>query len=105
VERDKDMLKVAGENVGAPEIERVLLTVAGVREAAVVERPDPMRGEVRVAFVMASSAAVAEAASAACAGLLRPYKRPVGARVVDDPPRSTRDKVAKAEQRRLAARW
>jgi carnitine-CoA ligase len=105
VERDKDVLKVAGENVGAREIERVLLAVAGVREAAVVGRPDPMRGEVPVAFVVASSPAVGEAASAACAEMLPPYKRPVEVRVVDDLPRSTLDKVAKAELRRLAARW
>jgi crotonobetaine/carnitine-CoA ligase len=103
VERDKDVLKVAGENVGAPEIERVLLTVAGVREAAVVGRPDPMRGEVPVAFVVASSPAVAAAASAACAAMLPPYKRPVEVRVVDDLPRATLEKVAKAELRRLAA--
>ena len=102
VERDKDVLKVAGENVGAPEIERVLLTVPGVREAAVVGRADEMRGEVPVAFVVAS-ADVTAAAHAACASMLPPYKRPVEIRVVDDLPRSTLDKVAKAELRRRVA--
>jgi carnitine-CoA ligase len=102
VERDKDVLKVAGENVGAPEIERVLLTVPGIREAAVVGRPDEMRGEVPVAFVVAPPGVVA-AAHAACAELLPPFKRPVEIRVVDDLPRSTLEKVAKAELRRLVA--
>jgi crotonobetaine/carnitine-CoA ligase len=51
LERDKDVLKVAGGNVGAPGIERVLLTVNGVREAAVVGRPDELRGELPVAFM------------------------------------------------------
>jgi carnitine-CoA ligase len=104
VERDKDVLKVAGENVGAPEIERVLLTVPGVREAAVVGRPDEMRGEVPVAFVVAVGGAdIVAAAHAACAAMLPPYKRPAEIRVVDDLPRSTLEKVAKGELRRRIA--
>lgn len=103
VERDKDVLKVAGENVGAPEIERVLLTVDGVREAAVVGRPDEMRGEVPVAFVVSDDPSVLGRATAACVELLPPYKRPVEIRVVADLPRSTLEKVAKAELRRLVA--
>jgi crotonobetaine/carnitine-CoA ligase len=105
VERDKDVLKVAGENVGAPEIERVLAGVPGVREAAVVGRPDEMRGEVPVAFVVSADdpAKVSAAARAACESMLPPYKRPVEIRVVADLPRSTLEKVAKAELRRLVA--
>jgi carnitine-CoA ligase len=98
VERDKDVLKVGGENVGAPEIERVLLGVPGVREAAVVGRPDPMLGDVPVAFVVADDTKVA-AIEAACAAALPPFKRPREIRVVDDLPRATLDKVAKAQLR------
>ncbi|WP_169721571.1 AMP-binding protein [Nocardioides alkalitolerans] len=98
VERDKDVLKVGGENIGAPEIERVLRGVAGVDEVAVVGRPDRMLGEVPVAFVTARSGerVSVEAATAACAELLTDFKRPREIRVVDDLPRSTLDKVAKA---------
>ena len=54
VERDRDVLKVGRRERRRAEIERViLLTVPGVREAAVVGRPDDMRGEVPVAFVLA----------------------------------------------------
>src|SRR6185312_7009763 len=102
VERDKDVLKVGGENIGAPEIERVLLGAAGVREAAVVGRPDPMLGEVPVAFVTAAPGArlspeqLAEQLAERCATMLAGFKRPREVRVVDELPRSTLDKVAKA---------
>jgi crotonobetaine/carnitine-CoA ligase len=103
VERDKDVLKVGGENVGAPEIERVLLGVPGVREVAVVGRPDPMLGEVPVAFVLpADPGGIAPGPlEAACERELTPYKRPREIRVVDELPRSTLDKVAKAALREL----
>lgn len=98
VERDKDVLKVGGENIGAPEIERVLLDVPGVDEAVVVGRPDLMLGEVPVAFVTprpGHQVSVADA-EARCAELLTAFKRPREIRVVDDLPRSTLDKVAKS---------
>jgi crotonobetaine/carnitine-CoA ligase len=103
VERDKDVLKVGGENVGAPEIERVLRGVVGVREAAVVGRRDPMLGEVPVAFVTVAeqSSWTGSALTEHCATLLTGPRRPREIRVVDDLPRSTLDKVAKARLRAL----
>ena len=103
VERDKDVLKVGGENVGAPEIERVLRGVVGVREVAVVGRPDPMLGEVPVAFVTVAEHSVwtGPALAEHCAALLTGPRRPREVRVVEDLPRSTLDKVAKARLRAL----
>jgi crotonobetaine/carnitine-CoA ligase len=103
VERDKDVLKVGGENVGAPEIERVMRGVAGVREVAVVGRPDVMLGEVPVAFVTVAphSTWTGQALAEHCAALLSGPRRPREVRVVDDLPRSTLDKVAKAQLRAL----
>jgi len=105
VERDKDVLKVGGENVGAPEIERVIRSLDGVREVAVVGRPDPMLGEVPVAFVTLTHPAAWTGAGimARCAELLPGARRPREVRVVDDLPRSTLDKVAKARLRTLLA--
>jgi crotonobetaine/carnitine-CoA ligase len=106
VERDKDVLNAGGENVGAPEIERVLLGVPGVREAAVVGRPDHMLGEVPVGFVLSDNdeETVRRAAGSRCAVLLPSFKQQREIHVVRTLLRSTLDKVAKAQLRRLVER-
>jgi crotonobetaine/carnitine-CoA ligase len=72
----------------------------------VVGRPDVMLGEVPVAFVTARPGAVVSVAEAAarCEELLTDFKRPREIRVVDQLPRSTLDKVAKAALRELLLR-
>lgn len=108
-DRSKDMLKVGGENVAASEIERVIITVPGVAEAAIVGRKDPMLDEVPVAFVLAPGlepaqrAALASAVQDACRDALADFKRPREVRVVEELPRSTLEKVAKVELRKLLA--
>jgi carnitine-CoA ligase len=52
VARAKDMIKRAGENIAAGEIEDVLLEHPGVIDAAVIGVPDAMRDEAIVAFVV-----------------------------------------------------
>jgi len=103
-DRDKDMLKVGGENVAASEIERVILSTPGVREAAVVARPHPMLDEAPVAFVIAEEGrgdALPAEIIAACKATLADFKVPHEIRIVEDLPRSTLEKVAKAELRKL----
>ncbi len=103
-DRDKDMMKVGGENVAASEIERVIMTVPGINECAVVAKKHPMLDEVPVAFVLplpnAPSDLVARI-TAACATQLADFKQPREVRVVNELPRSTLDKIAKAELRKL----
>ena len=50
-DRKKDMLLVNGNNVYPREIEEVIYQFPNVKEAAVIGRPDPRRGEQAVAFV------------------------------------------------------
>jgi len=104
-DRAKDMLKVGGENVAASEIEQVIITVAGVRETAVVAKKHPMLDEVPVAFVIPRSGVKPEELEAnvlaACRERLADFKVPCEVRLVDEMPRSTLEKVAKAELRKM----
>ncbi|MFC4496438.1 AMP-binding protein [Streptomyces ovatisporus] len=52
VARADDMIVSAGYNIAGPEVEDVLLRHPGVSEAAVVGRPDDLRGQVAVAYVV-----------------------------------------------------
>jgi crotonobetaine/carnitine-CoA ligase len=100
-DRDKDVLKVGGENVGASEIERVIAAVPGVSEVAVVAGPDDMLTEVPIAFVVPSESRpdLADDVQAACRAKLADFKVPRQVHVVEDLPRSTLNKVAKAQLR------
>ena len=103
-DRSKDMLKVGGENVTASEIERIILAMPGVREVAVVGKPHRMLDEVPVAFVISQPtpppAHLDETIVAACRSRLAKFKVPSEVHFVDELPRSTLGKVAKAALRR-----
>lgn len=53
VGRIDDVIKVAGENVSLTEIEAALAQAPGILEVAVLAKPDPIRDQVPVAFVVA----------------------------------------------------
>jgi crotonobetaine/carnitine-CoA ligase len=106
-ERDKDMLKVGGENVSAKEVEDLCRTVAGVGEVAVVGRSHPMLDVVPVAFVIKGANAPDEATLEAqiielCRTNLSDFKVPRAVYCVEDFPRATLDKVAKNQLRDIA---
>ena len=52
VDRIKDLIKFRGYSVAPGEVERVLLSHPGIKEACVIGRPDPTEGEVPVAYVV-----------------------------------------------------
>jgi long-chain acyl-CoA synthetase len=57
-DRKKDMLLVNGINVYPREIEEVLYRFPGVKEAAVIGKPDSRKGEQPIAFVAGDEGAV-----------------------------------------------
>ncbi len=106
-DRSKDMLKVAGENVAASEVERVILETGLAAEVAVVAKPNPMRGQVPAAFVIPSPAADQDAIEKileSCQKRLATFKVPDEIRLVDALPRAALNKVAKNELRAILER-
>ena len=108
LDRAKDMLKVGGENVAASEIEALVLAVAGVSEVAAVAKLDPALDEVPVLFVVSTKPQDETEEDALCARIaqtcrenLAEFKVPRAIYVVADLPRSTLEKVAKAELREM----
>jgi acetyl-CoA synthetase len=53
--RADETIKVSGHRIGAPELESVIAGLDEVAEVVVVGMPDPLRGEVPVAFVVLKS--------------------------------------------------
>jgi crotonobetaine/carnitine-CoA ligase len=100
-ERDKDVLKVGGENVSAREVEDMARQVPGIAEIAVVGQAHDFLSMVPVAFVIKgpgaeSDNAVFEAAIIeVCKKNLSDFKVPRAVYVVDEFPRATLEKVAK----------
>jgi carnitine-CoA ligase len=96
--RASDILKVAGENVSAVEVEAVLAQHPQVLEAAVIGRPDAMRDEVPVGYVVCVPGDTGLTSSALtdwCARRLAPAKRPRDIYFVQELPRTSVGKIRK----------
>jgi crotonobetaine/carnitine-CoA ligase len=101
-DRKKDVIKRAGENVSAMEVETVLLEHPEIALAAVVSAPDPIRDEAVKAFVVRreGSTLQTEAIQAFCAERLAPFKVPTIVELRDDLPLTS---VGKVEKKALRA--
>jgi long-chain acyl-CoA synthetase len=95
VDRKKDMIIRGGENIYPREIEDVLQEHAGVVEAAVVGRPDEVRGEEVHAVVVLAAGTELEAVQAHCAERLARFKVPTTWEVVEALPKTSTGKIDK----------
>ncbi len=104
VDRAKDMIIRGGENIYPKEIESVLYRHEAIAEAAVVGRPDPVYGQVPVAFVTVKSGAQLSSQDLAehLAGSLAKYKRPE-LTFVESIPKNPVGKIDKPALRREVA--
>jgi crotonobetaine/carnitine-CoA ligase len=106
-ERDKDLLKVGGENVSAREVEELVAGVPGVGQVAVVGKHHDFLDEVVVAFVIAAPDApddttLEKNVIEACRGRLADYKVPRAVYRVAEFPTGTLDKLLKNKLREMA---
>jgi crotonobetaine/carnitine-CoA ligase len=106
-DRDKDRIKVGGENISASEVESIVMQVSGVAQAAVVARRDPRLDEVAVVFIVRSECSPNEESLCAeilahCERNLSRFKRPRAVHFIDALPLGLLNKVSKVKLREMA---
>jgi carnitine-CoA ligase len=103
-DRASDVIKVGGEGVSPSEIETVVRAVPGVREVAVIAAPDPVYGQVPIAFVEGTLAEAADLDAdimKSCRDSLAKFKIPRRVIVLDQLPRVGNGKIAKIRLREM----
>jgi crotonobetaine/carnitine-CoA ligase len=106
-ERNRDLLKVGGENVSAEEVEEAIQAVPCVAEVAVVGKRHEWLDQVVVAFVIVNGHDVdrvelEKRIMEACRSTLAAFKVPRAVYFVEHFPRATLDKILKNKLRELA---
>ncbi|WP_280248164.1 class I adenylate-forming enzyme family protein [Nocardia abscessus] len=103
VDRLKDMIITAGYNIYPAEIERVLAEHPDVAVVAVGRRPDPVKGEIAVAYVVPRHGAepTIESILDFCAERLAAYKRPRDVVFVESLPSTSSGKVMRRKLKDL----
>lgn len=97
VDRAKDMIKRAGENVAASEVEAVILQHPKVFDCAVIGIPDPLRDEAIKAFVVLhkEEQATAEEIIEWCRNRLAKFRIPEFVEFCTELPRTSVGKIQK----------
>jgi acyl-CoA synthetase (AMP-forming)/AMP-acid ligase II len=102
VDRKKDMIISGGENIYCAEVEAVIDGHPGVREVAVIGRPDPKWVEVPVAIVVPNDPEAPPTKAEIvewCRARMASYKKPADVLVVEALPRNASGKVLKTQLR------
>jgi acetyl-CoA synthetase/medium-chain acyl-CoA synthetase len=105
VGRDDDMIKSSGYRIGPFEVESALVEHATVVEAAVVGKPDELRGAIVKAFVVLREGVtpcpeLARELQEHCKRVTAPYKYPREIEFLTDLPKTISGKIRRAELRR-----
>lgn len=100
--RIKDMIKRAGENIAAQEVEAAIRAMGEVEEVAVVPEPDPVRREEIKAYILLreelrQEGIAPERVIEHCSNRLAPFKIPRYIAFVSDFPRTPSRKIKKKE--------
>jgi len=95
--RKKEVIKRAGENISAAEVEEALMGHPAVRDVAVVGIPDPVRDQSVKAFIVLHGEHQTDAAAiqAYCAERLAYFKVPEHVQFMAELPRNASGKVLK----------
>jgi acetyl-CoA synthetase len=98
VGRIDDVLNVAGHRLGTAEVESALVAHEGVAEAAVVGRPDELKGQAVVAFVtlrsgFAATTGLSEDLRSHVGNFIGPIARPDEIRFADALPKTRSGKI------------
>jgi acetyl-CoA synthetase/medium-chain acyl-CoA synthetase len=104
VGRDDDVITSSAYRIGPFEVESALLTHPAVMEAAVVGKPDEMRGEIVKAFVTLASGvdpsdALVRELQTHCKQVTAPYKYPREIEFVAELPKTISGKIRRVELR------
>src|SRR5882757_8944797 len=108
VGRIDDVLNVAGHRIGTAEVESALVSHPKVAEAAVVGRPDALKGQALVAFVTARSdvnvsPALKEELRAHVATQIGPIAKPDDIRFTDALPKTRSGKIMRRLLKEVAS--
>jgi acyl-CoA synthetase (AMP-forming)/AMP-acid ligase II len=101
VSRMDDVIKSRGEKVAPAEVERAILDIPGVLEAAVVGIPDTILGQAIKAFVVqrAGGRLTAKDVQLGCQARLEPHMVPTLVEFLEELPRTTTLKTSKQDLR------